>query len=221
MTHKEIVMSFIVGANLHEYQCLDKVYFIAKQMGLKYPLLHVGSQKEIQIFQEFMTEHPNASAKTFDALAQLFKDKSDGKDIFPKLPTMLKSYYKTWEKNADIRNTEQSLNPSVQDLLLSLFNTRISSNTGELLPPTQIMLQQKDSDINVPHIEMNQFKNEEQHEQSDDDNDDNSDGYNDVSEDTNTPVIPPRISLYVPPMQAPVQQSYIPVHTPPREYPCQ
>ena len=82
-------------------------------MGLKYPLLHVGSQQEIQIFREFATEHPNASAKTFDTLAQLFKYKSDGKDIFPKLPTMLKSYNKTWEKNADIRNTEQSLNPSV------------------------------------------------------------------------------------------------------------
>ena len=116
-------------------------------MGLKYPLLHVGSQKDIQIFREFMTEHPTASAKTFDTLARLFKEKSDGKDVFPKLPTMLKSYYKTWEKNADIRNTpEQSLDPSVQDLLSSSFNTRISSNTGELLPPTQIILQQKDAD---------------------------------------------------------------------------
>ena len=115
-------------------------------MGLKYPLLHVGSQKDIQIFREFMTEHPTASAKTFDTLARLFKEKSDGKDVFPKLPTMLKSYYKTWEKNAGIRNTEQSLDPSVQDLLSSLFNTRISSNTGELLPPTQIILQQKDAD---------------------------------------------------------------------------
>ena len=72
-------------------------YFIAKQMGLKYPLLHIaGSQKKIQIFREFMTEHSNASsAKTFETFAQVFKDKSDRKLIFPKLPTMLKSYYKT------------------------------------------------------------------------------------------------------------------------------
>jgi hypothetical protein len=108
-------------------------------MGLKYQLLHIGSQKEIQISCEFMTEHPNASAKTFEILAQVFKDKSDGKLIFfLKLNMMLKScYYKTWEKNADIRSTEQSLDPSVQDLLSSILNTYISSDTGELLPLTQ------------------------------------------------------------------------------------
>ena len=61
---------------------------------------------------------------------------------------------------------------------------------------------------------MNQAKNEEQREHSDGDGDVYCDGNNDGAADTNTPVIPPQIPLYVPPMQAAVQQSYIPAHNP-------
>ena len=99
-----------------------------------------------------MMENPNVSAKSFDSLAKLFKEKADGKHIFPKLPTMLKSYYKTWEKNSGIKSTEQALDLSVNALLTELFNTRISSKTGEILPSTEIILQQHNSDMNIDII---------------------------------------------------------------------
>ena len=71
---------------------------------------------------------------TFDTFAKLFKEKANGKHIFPKLPTILKSYYMTWETNSGIKSTEQALDLPVNALLTNLFNTRTLLTTGEILP---------------------------------------------------------------------------------------
>lgn len=73
------------------------LYFIAKQMGLKYPILHIGSSAEIKLFNEFMMSNKGTKAN-FKELARIFRDKADGKNIFFKLPSMLKTYHGTWEK---------------------------------------------------------------------------------------------------------------------------
>lgn len=127
-------------------------YFIAKQMGLLYPLLHIGSREAINIFTNFMMQRPKATMKDFEELARIFKTKADGIRIFPKLPTMLKSYFKTWERNAGIKSTEKSMDSEVNALLKDLFSTRISDKL-EVLPPTHEVLKQKNADINVEDSE--------------------------------------------------------------------
>ena len=124
-------------------------YFIAKQMGLLYPLLHIGSREEIYIFTNFMMQcPPKATMKDFEELARIFKTKVDGIRIFPKLPTMLKSYFKSWERNAGMRSTEKSMDSEVDALLKDLFSTRISDKL-EVLPPTHEVLKQINANMNV------------------------------------------------------------------------
>ena len=139
-------------------------------------------------------ENPNPSVKNFCVLARLFKDKSDGIHIFPKLPTMLKSYFTTWEKDAGIKSTSQSLDPSVAALLTELFNTRISSNNGEILPVTQTILHQEntDMDVNVDTLRFHAGINDEEDQPSKEQH----------------PII------NVPPIQAVSQIHYIPTHNP-------
>ena len=115
-------------------------FFIAKQMKLRYPLLHIGSPIEIQFFTELMMENPNPSVKNFCILARYFKDKSDGIHIFPKKIDYAEIILHDVRENADIKSTLQSLDPSVAALLAKLFNTRISSDNGEILPATHIIL---------------------------------------------------------------------------------
>ena len=161
-------------------------YFIAKQMGLKYPLLHIGSPTEIRIFTNFIQEHPGANTADFEEMARLFKSLSNGKDIFPKLPSMLKSYFGTWEKNLNIRLTEKSLASDVHRLLGDLFSTKISDDLA-LLPPTAEGI-------------------------ANDDDDDAGDTMEFLPEE-NVPEVPLEATrLNVPPAQAPTQQEYTPAH---------
>ena len=118
-------------------------------MGLKYALLHAGSSQEIKIFNEYMMDNPSSSTSNLEEPARLFKEKSDGIKIFPKLPSMLKAYFKTWGKNSGIKSTEQALDSLVNDLLLDFFDTRFCLNTGIILPPTKTILRQESADIHV------------------------------------------------------------------------
>jgi hypothetical protein len=169
-------------------------YFIAKQMGLLYPLLHIGSREEINIFTNFMMQRPKATMKDFEELARIFKTKADGIRIFPKLPTMLKSYFKTWERNAGIKSTEKSMDSEVNALLKDLFSTRISDKL-EVLPPTHEVLKQKNADINVEDSKPISLVLEE-----------GTDFEMEVEEPS---------MVYVPPVQAVAQSAYIPSHNVP------
>ena len=104
-------------------------------MRLKYPILHIGSVAEIKIFNEFMKNH-SLTTTNLKKLAEVFKNSANGKDVFYKLPSMLKSYSKTWAKNSEIKAMEQALVPGVNTLLHNLFCSR-TSEEGSKVPPTE------------------------------------------------------------------------------------
>ena len=66
--------------------------FIAKRSGIKHPPLPIRTKDEINIFTQFMATN-KATQGNFIKLAKLYKMSANGINIFPKLPTMLKSYY--------------------------------------------------------------------------------------------------------------------------------
>jgi hypothetical protein len=171
------------------------LFFMAKQMQLLYPLLHVGSISEIRIFTEFMLENRPTMAN-FKLLAKAFKDKANGIDIFPKLPSMLKSYYNQWEKNCGIKTAEKSLIPDVDALLRDFFNTRISDKF-DVVPPTDSVHADQGYDIDIAdamHVGQEQ----------------------DAGFEVETPIAESENQdsavrrMHVAPMQAPTQESYIP-----------
>jgi len=77
--------------------------FLAKRMKLKCPPLPLSTRQEYSIYNDHLKSHPQPAKKNWDELAQIFKNSVNGKTIFPKLPSMLKSYYDKWSKNQEIK----------------------------------------------------------------------------------------------------------------------
>ena len=122
--------------------------FMAKQMKLRYPILHIGSRQEIRIFNDFMKEN-NATEANFQKLAEIYKNAANGKDVFYKLPNMLKSYSKTWGKNSELKSKEKGLNRDVNILLEELFCTRISGDTSKVPPTVKATAAQVEETMNA------------------------------------------------------------------------
>jgi len=123
-------------------------YFMAKQMQLKYPILHIGSVAEIKIYNEFMKDHSLTPAN-LKRLAEIYKDSANGKDIFYKLPNMLKTYSKTWAKNSEIKAKEKALIPGINTLLEDLFCTRMSEEVSRV-PPTAVAAENVEPEATIP-----------------------------------------------------------------------
>ena len=68
-----------------------------------------------------MLSHPNSTDSNFKALAKLFKEKADGKTIFPKLPSMVKHYYNRWKTNNEIKASRDNVRSEANDLHEKLF----------------------------------------------------------------------------------------------------
>jgi hypothetical protein len=127
---------YVVQADEPDTALNGDLYFMAKQMRIKYPILHIGSVAEIKVFNEFMKNH-SPTATNLKKLATIFRDSANGKDIFYKLPNMLKSYSKTWAKNSEIKAMEEGLGSEISTLLEDLFCTRMSEDASKV-PPTEI-----------------------------------------------------------------------------------
>lgn len=106
------------------------VRFVAEQTGLIFPLLPIASKEEIKIFTRFMLDHPQATKSNFIKLAKLYKEKSDGKTVFPKLPSMVKAYYNRWKMNQAIKASQASIGPGAIQLREALFKK--STSGGEV-----------------------------------------------------------------------------------------
>lgn len=104
------------------------LHFIAKRMGLKYPLLPLASTQEVKVLNDFLLNH-SPTTSNLEKLARQFKELSDGVEIFPKLPSMLKAYAtKKWEKNHAIRTAHDRMGDGVKSLLKHLFSTQTDGN---------------------------------------------------------------------------------------------
>jgi hypothetical protein len=95
--------------------------FLASQMNLELQRLPVASRKEIKIFTEHMIQCSGKPKESdFVALAQKYLIEADGIEIFPKLPTMVRSYFNRWKKNQMIKAAKDSVGPEAKSLLLRL-----------------------------------------------------------------------------------------------------
>ena len=94
--------------------------FVALKMKLKCPPLLVDHRNEKQLFNDFLKDNPKPTANSWRELAKLFKEKTDCKQIFPKLPTMLKLYYRQWRDNQLIVLAQQQMNGEYNAVLHQL-----------------------------------------------------------------------------------------------------
>ena len=95
--------------------------FLAKQMRLKLPPLPVAGRKEVKMFTDFMISCSGKPKESdFANLAHQYLVAADGIDIFPKLPTMVRSYFNRWKKNQMIKAAKDSVGTAAKNLLLKL-----------------------------------------------------------------------------------------------------
>ena len=189
-------------------QCLKgDLYFISKQMGLKYPLQHLGkSRGELTMYNEFMLANKPTGAN-FVRLAEQFKLQSNGITIFPKLPSMLKSYYKNWKRNHEIKTSEMALDGSAASLLQKFFTPVSNSATfhqAAMNAREEVAQMDVDADEdfdNLQHLDFNTVGNDVL-------SDDNKD--EDEQDEIQDHDIPSSAQIFVPSLQATSQHAYIP-----------
>lgn len=98
--------------------------FLAERMKLKYPLLPLSTKAEFKILDDYLLNN-KPTTSNIEKLAQIYNTKSNGKDIFPKLPSMIKGYLKKHEKNNEIKLANDDVSVGVRELLRRLFITKI------------------------------------------------------------------------------------------------
>jgi hypothetical protein len=86
--------------------------FLCEAWGVPLPFLPVMRRKEMEVFSRIMLCHPFESEK----MSHMWMEYVDGSEVFPKLPSQLREYYKSWERNARIKSAA-SMMKSDQDLL--------------------------------------------------------------------------------------------------------
>ena len=89
-------------------------------MGVKCPPRQVHSRKERKIFNAFLEKYPHPSPLEFDQLAVIYRDQTDCKEIFPKLPSMLKVYYHQWMETRIIIAKQEAIKDGYNNLLKQL-----------------------------------------------------------------------------------------------------
>ena len=77
--------------------------FVAEQMGLICPPLHVSHPDEKRIINNYLKAHPNPRKSAKIELAKVFKACTNCATIFPKLPSMLTQYFKQWKESQLIK----------------------------------------------------------------------------------------------------------------------
>lgn len=134
--------------------------FLSKRQGLVCSPQHVQHKKEYEIFNGFMETHPHPSSRDWIELAKLYKQKTDFVDIFPKLPSMLKTYHKRWRDSQSVVMAELKVKGSYNALLFGL-SLPISS---ALIPGAESLQQLKDLNQKQPAagIQLPQLENQSQ-----------------------------------------------------------
>eukprot|EP00978_Attheya_sp_CCMP212_P020255 scaffold57717_cov39-Attheya_sp.AAC.1 len=59
-------------------------------MGLELPPMPPSSAAELRMVKDFCEHHPQLSARNISNLCSTFLSRSNGRDIYPKLPPMIK-----------------------------------------------------------------------------------------------------------------------------------
>jgi hypothetical protein len=99
-------------------------------MGVKCPPRQIRSRKERKIFNDYLEKYSNPTQAHFNELALIYRDRTDCKYIFPKLPSMLRVYYRRWTETRIIIAKEQAMKNGYNILLRQLATPSESTNTN-------------------------------------------------------------------------------------------
>ena len=115
---------------------------MAKRMGVKYPPLPPFTISEFSMIKEFCHTHPGQKTVDIVNLCKKFKQLSDGKTIFPKLPSMIKPAIKRWKVNQEIQVLELQVKGSYGDIIDAFASEEVS------MPPPKAPKKQSSSSDN-------------------------------------------------------------------------
>jgi len=71
-------------------------------MGVNISPIPSSTKDVLEMIKAFLSQHPRHEQADIQQLCQMFKAKSDGINIFPKLPTMIGQLLKMWKINQQI-----------------------------------------------------------------------------------------------------------------------
>jgi len=90
---------------------------LSTRMQLVCPPLHGAHKYEKNIFNDYLLKNPSPNMRSWQELASIFKEKVDCKNVFPKLPSMLRAYFNNWKMTLQLVAVEDSARPEVYSLL--------------------------------------------------------------------------------------------------------
>lgn len=105
--------------------------FLARRMGVQLPPLQPSGKAEFKIMKKFWINHPRLTRSNCEELAALFLEKSDGVDVFPKLPSMFPPYFKKTQRNNELMKLRGRLETSTRRycrLMAHLTNQRVPAD---------------------------------------------------------------------------------------------
>jgi len=108
----------------------DGLYFMANRMKVKYPPLPPTTPAEFAIIKKFCADHPQPKQNDYKKLCKIFKLKSNGTTIFPKLLPMCKPFVKKWKVN----QLREALELKAGESYINIINN-LKSDTISIPPP--------------------------------------------------------------------------------------
>jgi hypothetical protein len=132
------------------------ILFIAKKMNLKCPPLPIVSQQEIALYNNLLQKKPNPTERDYREYAKEYLKHADGINMFPKLPSMLKHYYKQWQKNQQVKAAKLAIGGTYFELLRSLSSIRVEAASLDMQENAQghtsALLPENEGGLFVPPI---------------------------------------------------------------------
>ena len=98
--------------------------FVAEKMGLVFPLIPMSTIDEMKLFTKHIKKNKDAiTDRDMINMAIVFKEQSDGKTIFPKLPDMLMAHYQKWKLNQTLKLMKMKMKECFNETKKKLFST--------------------------------------------------------------------------------------------------
>ena len=110
----------------------DDLKFGAEKMGVVYPPMPPSTKAELGMIKRFCGETPQPKEVDVQRLCATFKSRSNGVDILPKIPSMVKPAVKKWIVNQRIEMLKLQSGKSYEAFLESLRSDKVS--LSPLLP---------------------------------------------------------------------------------------
>jgi hypothetical protein len=119
--------------------------FLCDAWGVPLPFLPVIRPKELKVFSKIMLDELRNGFDS-DRMSHLWIKYVDGYDIFPKLPSQLRDYYRSWERNDRIKRAAAKMRAD-QDLLQEFLDRTKPSELEEQIESG--MLEEEEEELGL------------------------------------------------------------------------